>query len=133
MLLSSMRRFIFILIASLLFSYTVEADTVTQFVFTTEPQTIGVSVASETITVQSQNSSGLSEDITETHDVIFTSTSPTGQFISTSGNPVTTTMSKNTSNKNFLYKDPTAGTHTLQITATGRTSLQSYSVSQQIV
>ncbi len=106
---------------------------VTRFSFITEPQTIGVNISSETITIQSQNSSGLSEDITETADIVFTSTSATGQFLSTSGNPVSTTMSRNTANKNFLYKDGTAGTYTITITATGRTSLSTFTASQQIV
>lgn len=114
------------------FSRVVYAE-VTQFVFTTEPQIVGVGISSDTITIQSQNSSGLSEDITETTDIIFTSTSATGQFLSTSGNPVSTTMSRNTTNKNFLYKDGTAGTYTITITATGRTSLNTFTANQQIV
>ena len=104
-----MKRFVFLIIYTLVLCQVAYADSVTQFVFTTEPQTVGLGVPSETITVQSQNSAGTSENITETTDIVFTSTSVTGQFLSTSGNPVTLTMSKNTANKNFLYQDSTSG------------------------
>ena len=120
-----------ILIASLMYTGTAFAE-VSQFVFITSPQSISVGVNSDVITVQSQDSSGNSENIAETNDVLFTSTSQTGEFLSTSGNPVTTTMSKNTANKNFLYRDSTLGTHTITVTFTGRTSLKTFSASQQI-
>ncbi len=126
-----MKRIISFLVLFLIITSSAEAQ-VSQFVFITEPQTVPVSTQSGTITVQSQNAGGVSEDITETHDLVFTSTSPTGQFFSTTGNPVSTTMSKNTANKNFLYQDSTLGTYTLTVTATGRTSLQSFSANQQI-
>ena len=126
-----MKRLISVPITFFLMASTASAQ-VSQFVFITEPQTVSIGVSSETITIQSQNSQGVSENITETHDLVFTSISPTGQFFNTSGNPVSTTMSKNTANKNFLYQDSTVGTYTLTITATGRTSLQSFSASQQI-
>ena len=126
-----MKRLISVPITFFLMASTASAQ-VSQFVFITEPQTVSIEISSETITIQSQNSQEVSENITETHDLVFTSTSPTGQFFNTSGNPVSTTMSKNTANKNFLYQDSTVGTYTLTITATGRTSLQSFSASQQI-
>lgn len=105
---------------------------VSQFVFTTVPQSVAVGVNSDVMTIQSQDQSGVSENVSETNDVVFTSTSQTGEFLSTSGNPVTTTMSKNTANKNFLYRDSTAGTYTITVTFTGRTSLKTLSASQQI-
>ena len=112
-----MKRLISVPITFFLMASTASAQ-VSQFVFITEPQTVSIGVSSETITIQSQNSQGVSENITETHDLVFTSISPTGQFFNTSGNPVSTTMSKNTANKNFLYQDSTVGTYTLTITAT---------------
>lgn len=121
-----------LLLIILLLSFNTAHAEVAQFVFTTEPQTIPLGTNSETITVQSQNSDGVSENIIETNDLVFSSTSVTGEFLSTSGNPVTTTMSKNTANKNFLYKDSTPGTYTITVTATGRTSLKTLSASQQI-
>ncbi|KND46752.1 MAG: hypothetical protein AB201_02850 [Parcubacteria bacterium C7867-006] len=122
-----------LLLIVLLLSFNTAYAEVSQFVFITEPQIIPVNTNSETITIQSQNSDGISENITETNDLVFSSTSGTGEFLSTSGNPVTTTMSKNTANKNFLYKDSTPGTYTITVTATGRTNLKTFSASQQIV
>lgn len=105
---------------------------VTKFVFVTDPQSVSISATSSTITIQSQNDSGTGENVTETIDIIFTSTSLTGKFLSTSGNPVSTTMSKNTSNKNFLYSDTNNGSFTLKIKATGRTTLKTFEASQTI-
>lgn len=127
-----MKRFIFFSLSLLLFSQVVYAD-VSRFAFTTDPQSIAVNATSSIITVQSQNPSGLPENIIETNDILFTSTSPTGQFFSTSGLPVSATMSKNTANKNFLYEDSSVGTYTITVKATGRTSLNVFTASQQIV
>ena len=126
-----MKRYLFIIICLFINTQTAFAE-VTQFVFTTEPQTIAVNATSTIITIQSQNSSGTLENITETTDLIFTSSSPSGQFLSTSGNVVSSVMSRGTANKNFLYQDPIAGTYTLKINATGRSSLKTFSTSQQI-
>ncbi len=126
-----MKKLIFLFIGILFYS-NVYAE-VSQFVFVTEPQSIDANSLSETITIQSQNSSGEQEDITETMDLVFSSTSATPEFLSTSGNPVSTTMSKNTSNKNFLYRDATSGTYIITIQATGRTSLKTITTSQQVV
>jgi hypothetical protein len=64
-----------------------------------------------------------------------TVTSPTGQFNSnsTTWNPATTfTMSKNTGNKNFYYKDSAVGTYTIGATLTTRTTGKSWTASQII-
>ena len=83
--------------------------------------------------MQTVNSSGVAEKVTETNDVTFTSTSATGQFLNSAGNTVTTTMSKNTSSRTFYYKDSTAGTFTLTIGIRGRDSGRTFSASQDIV
>ncbi len=127
-----MKRVVLLLGLALLSFNTAYAE-VSKFVFVTEPQSIPTGTSSETITVQAQNADGVSENITETNDIVFTSSSQTGEFLSTTGNPVTTTMSKNTANKNFLYRDSTPGTYTITVKATGRTSLNSFSASQEIV
>lgn len=106
--------------------------TFTQIVFTTVPQAINQSATSSTITIQTQDGDGNSSSTPETLDVIFNSTSPTGVFLGPGGGLVTTTMSKNTANKNFLYIDSTAGTFTLSISVTGRESGQSWGASQSI-
>lgn len=127
-----MKKILAVFLFSFLFLNTANAE-VTQFVFVTSTQSIPVSTLSETITVQSQNSLGERENIEETFDFTFSSNSPTGEFLSTSGNPVSTTMSRGTANKNFLYRDVTAGTYIISITATGRNSLQSFTANQEIV
>ncbi|MEQ1500095.1 MAG: PKD domain-containing protein [Parcubacteria group bacterium] len=128
-----MKKFIpvFIIILSVLISKPVFAE-VTQFVFVTPVQNIAVSTLSDTITIQSQNSTGVPEDITETSDIEFTSSSLTGEFLSTSGNAVSKTMSRNTTNKNFVYRDSSSGAHTITIKATGRTSLNVFTATQVI-
>lgn len=126
-----MKKFVLIILL-LVINNTTHAE-VTKFVFKTDPQTVETDLQSKTITIQSQNSSGEEEDISETMDLVFKSTSSTGQFLSTSGNPVSTTMSKNTANKNFIYQDPTSGTYTITVTATGRMSLKEFSTSQKII
>jgi hypothetical protein len=117
----------------LLISFQTAHAEVTKFVFTSESQNIAPNTNSGTITVQSQNSEGAQEDVTETMDFVFTSTSATGKFLSTTGNPVSTTMSKNTSNKNFLYTDSASGNFKLSITATGRTSGKVFNATQNII
>ncbi|MEI8337800.1 MAG: PKD domain-containing protein [bacterium] len=101
-------------------------------VFTTNSQTIKPNEISKSITAQTQNSSGTSEQVDETNDSTFTSSSPTGQFLNSSGNPVTTTMSKNTSSRTFYYKDSTEGTYTLTVSIKGRDSGKTFSATQQI-
>jgi hypothetical protein len=93
---------------------------VSQLVFTSQVVQVGVGVVSDKLTVQAQNSSGTSEQITDTAYLILTSSSPTGEFSSsaTTWKPVTQlTMSKNTANRNFYYRDQTAGQATITITA----------------
>ena len=96
---------------------------VSQLSFTTEPQTIKSGDISGTITVQLQDASGVLSNSTETMDVVFSSTSATGEFLSPSSeNPVTKTISTGSANKNFRYRDSASGTFTLTVTATGRVS-----------
>jgi hypothetical protein len=120
------------LVCTFLFSPTVFADNVSSFVFITEPQTIGIAEMSKEITVQAQNPDGISESVSETFDISFSSNSSTGEFLNSSGNPVSTTMSKNTANRTFYYRDNTSGDFVLSVTATGRTSQRSFSTSQHI-
>lgn len=102
-------------------------------VFTTAQQTIKPGDISKDITVQTQNSSGTAEKVDETNDTTFTSSSPSGQFLNSSSNPVSTTMSKNTSSRTFYYKDSTEGTYTLTVSIKGRDTGKTFSTTQQIV
>lgn len=106
---------------------------VSQFVFVTPPQMVEVGVMSEAITIQSQNSGGVSEVVTETTDLVFDTTSQTGKFVAISGKPASKTMSKNTAKRTFYYIDSVPGTYTLTVKTTGRTSEKSFSLRQNIV
>ena len=102
--------------------------------FTTNPQTLAPNTISPTLTIQLQDGNGASTPSTETMDISFTSTSPTGSFLSpSSDNPVTTTLSTGSANKNFRYRDTTEGTFTLTVTATGRTSHNVFTANQGII
>lgn len=106
---------------------------IAELVFTTDAQTIATGAVSDSLIVQTQNSSGTAEPVDETNDVTFTSSSPTGAFLNSSGNPVTTTMNRNTSSRTFFYKDSGAGTHTLTVSIKGRTTGTTFVASQQII
>jgi peptidoglycan hydrolase-like protein with peptidoglycan-binding domain len=103
---------------------------ITQINFTSLPQTIMADTASEVFTTQTQNISSVEEQVSETGTVLeYSSSSSTGQFSTAnatactgtfSGSPFTLSMSSGTANKRFCYKDGTAGTYTLTITAQGK-------------
>lgn len=126
---------IFILCFSLFFSSIVIADSAfaSQFVFVTGEQSIKPGQLSNEIIVQTQNNNGEAEKVSETQDMIFSSSSATGEFVNASGNAVTTTMSKNTSSRTFYYRDVTLGTHTLSVTIIGRETGKKNSATQEIV
>ncbi len=125
---------IFILIFYFGFSNIVFAATsnITSLVFTNDVQSAAISTLSSEIIVQTQNSSGGAEKVDETNDVAFTSTSATGEFLNSSGNPVSTTMSKNTSSRTFYYRDSTEGIYTLTVSIKGRDSGKTFSATQKI-
>lgn len=107
--------FIFLLSLSVVFA----AD-VSQFVFTSTGQTIKPNEISETLTVQAQDSAGVSVKLSQTGCLHLETSSGTGQFSSNSTNweSVTSlTMNKNTSNRNFYFKDSSTGNYTLTVKA----------------
>ena len=100
-----------------------DSSLITQIVFTTSEQTINAGAISGVLTVQTQNASDAEEQVTETTTLNLSSSSGTGEFSSsdTSWVPVTElTMNSGTANRSFYYRDATAGTHTLTITADGK-------------
>ncbi|MEK7194333.1 MAG: PKD domain-containing protein [Patescibacteria group bacterium] len=106
---------------------------VAKIVFTTEVQTINPNEISSPLTIQTQDSSGALYKTPETIDLQFLSSSPTGEFLSSTGNAVTKTMSTNTSNRTFYYRDSTEGKFTITVDATGRSSGSKWSANQDIV
>lgn len=126
--------FLGIILVSLLMMAAVSAYAaeVSKIVFTTEEQNVGTGEISGAITFQTQDAGGASFQTPETLDLDFTSTSPTGEFLSSSGNPATKTMNKNTSNRTFYYRDSSSGTFTIKVVATGRDSLKVWQAEQKI-
>lgn len=112
---------------------TTYAADVSKLNFTTEERQVKPNELSEVITIQAQDSSGNSFQTPETIDLVFVSTSPTGEFLNSSGNLATTYMSKNTANRSFYYRDSTTGTYTITIFAAGRDSGKEWSASQEIL
>ncbi|KKS77792.1 MAG: Phospholipase D/competence protein ComEA helix-hairpin-helix domain protein [Parcubacteria group bacterium GW2011_GWC1_43_11b] len=107
--------------------------TVEKIVFTTNPQTVSPGQMSSEITIQAQNNEGVSEKVTETMDLVFTSSSATGEFLNSTGDPVQKYMSKNSTNRNFYFRDSVLGEQTITVTATGRDSGQTFLASQKII
>lgn len=96
------------------------SENITQLNFTTAPQTIDANATSTVITIQTQNATSSLEKVSGTTTLNLTSTSATGEFSSNSTNWIavaTLTMSTNSANRSFYYRDTTAGTHTLTVTA----------------
>jgi len=126
--------FLAIVAISLLIMYAASAYAagIVKIVFTTDSQTIKPNELSGPITIQTQDSSGNSYQTPETIDLQFISTSGSGEFLGSTGNPVTTYMSKNTANRTFYYRDSTEGNFTVTINAKGRDSGEEWSTNQQI-
>jgi hypothetical protein len=113
---------------------------ITQINFVTEEQTVAPGIISKVFTIQTKNETGTAEPIDETSDLEVSVTSQTGQFNSnaTNWNPNTIfTMSKNTANKNFYYKDSTEGEYVItaklvtRITGKTWTNTQAVRISTQ--
>ena len=103
-----------------------ETDSLTKLVFVTEEQFVKTGQISAEIMIQAQNANSEAEKVSETNDIEFKTTSSTGEFLNATGNPVTTTMSKNTSSRTFYYKDSSEGTYTLTVVIKGRKTEKSY-------
>lgn len=106
---------------------------VEKLVFITDQQTIKPNTLSGPLTIQAQDSSSSSMQTTETIDLEFISSSPTGEFLGSSGSPATKTMNKNTANRTFYYRDSAEGTFTITVNAIGRDSREEWSTKQIIV
>lgn len=119
---------IFLFLSSAIFVFGATA----KFVFTTEPQTINPNELSGALTIQSQDSSGEKVNTTETIDLEFSSISTSGEFLNSSGNPVSTVMSKGTANRTFYYRDSAFGVFALSVKAIGRESGQFWTATQNI-
>lgn len=109
------------------------ASPIIRFVFTTDAQIVRAGELSGAMTMQAQDVGGSAQASDETIDLVFSSSSPLGEFLNASGEPVKTAMSKGTANRTFYYRDTAAGTATVSVRATSRTSGQSWIARQDIV
>ena len=116
-----MRAILYFLLMGLFFVFGLPSlvwAQIDKFVFVTDPQTVKINTISDKITIQSQDAQGNSYNITQTACVQLKTTSASGEFSSsnTSWNPVNIlTMSKNTANRSFYYKDLTPGNYLLRV------------------
>ncbi len=108
------------------------AAIVQKFEIVTPEQTVDPNTISDPITIQAQDNNGNPVQTEETIDLTFTSNSPSGEFLSSTGNPVTTTMNKNTANRTFYYRDSKEGSHTIRVLGLGRDSGKSWDVTHNI-
>jgi hypothetical protein len=109
---------------------------ITKIVFFTPERTIGSGLMSDIITIQTQNSGGIEEKIDESvNKLVMSVDSSTGQFFSnntTAEATSTFTMSKNTVNKNFYYKDTANGTFNITAKLTSGETGKSWTATQNI-
>lgn len=94
------------------------AGDISQFVFTTDSQTIKPNEISQKITIQAQDAGGNSANLVQTACLELKTASGAGEFSSsdTNWNPVgRLTMSKGSANRNFYYKDSATGVYELSL------------------
>ncbi|MBI2121762.1 MAG: PKD domain-containing protein [Candidatus Sungbacteria bacterium] len=128
-----MQRVILILfLAFFPFAEISAASSIARFVFITESRLVQPGAISDEIKIQAQDAAGFEIKTEETIDLEFLSTSSSGEFLNSSGNPVSAVMAKNTANRTFYYRDSRAGIYNITVKATGRDSGKSWSASQPI-
>lgn len=125
--------FLIIVALSLLLIVAVSAyaNSVEKIVFTTDVQTIKPNAISDAIKVQFQDSGGNPISFGQTAKMVFESSSPTGNFVSESGNPVSSTINSNWTSRTFYYQDSSEGNFvlTISIEDTDLSTSQNISVS----
>lgn len=109
-----------------------DTSNINGLVFTNQEYSLKTGEISGELKVQTQNALGSAESVSETNDVTFISSSATGEFLNSSGNPVTKTMSKNTSSRTFFYRDSTEGVYQITINIKGRDTGKAFEASQHI-
>ncbi|MFH1170466.1 MAG: immunoglobulin-like domain-containing protein [Candidatus Vogelbacteria bacterium] len=97
---------------------------ITQINFTTPARTTNTNTASLLLLVQTRNADGVSQPVTEATILHLRSSSPTGEFL-VSGSfwvpVIELTMEVGMRGRVFYYRDSAPGTHTLTVTAEGKT------------
>lgn len=117
-------------IAILIFWPVFTSAQVAQIVFTTSPQSILPNATSSALIIKAQDESGNTTQTPETIHLEFLSTSPTGEFLGSTGAPTQKFIRSGASVRTFYYKDPTEGQFTLTVNASS--SASSWTASQDI-
>jgi len=118
-------KFLFLAVAVFVFFGTARADNT--FIFSTDPQSIAVGQMSDKINVQS------SSPVTETTYLDFTSSSPTGEFLTSAGNPLQSAyISTGDSNRAVYYEDSTAGDFVITAVVLSEAKVPIATISQNI-
>lgn len=126
---------VFLLFLTPLVSFGANSN-ISKISFTNDAVTVLPNEISAVLTIQTQNSSGESENLSSTADATFKSSSPTGKFYSSSGveDPDgVMTMSSGSANKNFKYSDSAEGTYTITATVKVRDGSGEWTTSQSII
>ncbi len=113
----------------------VNAGDITNFMFTTPPHIVAPGSISKPITLQSVDASHSPVKVIETYDIVFTTSSHTGSFVSSVGKTMatSTSMRKNTSNRSVYYLDATPGNYLITARILSRTNNMPYVVTQRIL
>ena len=125
------KRYISILLGSIVYAFPVYGE-VFQFIFISPPHVVSPDTISKAVSIQSVNKLGVPEEVFETVDIVFTTTSMTGEFVNSVGKKASITMAKNTARRNVHYRDSQKGKYTITMNATGRISHTRYSAQQDI-
>ncbi len=126
-----MKKYI-LLSTSLFVVYSLAQARTSSFVFITPPQVVLPNAISKEITIEARNEDSKVENVLETFDLNFVSTSPTGKFLASSGKPISRTMNKSTAHRTFYYIDSREGNFLISVTLTGRGSRESFTITQPI-
>lgn len=110
-----------------------ETTPVSDFIFTTDRRIVRPGEMSQALTIRPRDGAGDFVSPGETMDLSFSSSSGTGEFLNSSGNPISSTMNSNWTSRTFYYRDQAVGEHALTVTATGRVSGLTFSASQDII
>ena len=122
-----MKFFKYLFLVVLFFTFFTVARADNSFIFSTDVQNIPVNQISGKINIQAQS------PVVETTYLSFTSSSGTGQFLNSSGNPLTSAyISKGDSNRAVYYEDSTAGDFVISVDILNKDKTKITTISQHI-
>lgn len=127
--------FLVIIALSLLVMYAASAYAATSKIIILPDEAISIlpNTLSGQMTVQSQDENGPAKT-TEKINLTFESSSPTGEFFTSTGNSLDSYkyISADTTNRNFSYKDSSEGTFVITVNAIGVNTAEKWTATKQI-